>query len=177
MPRSLSPNRDGDQWELPGDPHTRKLRFARSIAVCTYGRRGAIAARLQRSASLLEAYADPERENVPPNQRLAEIMEAAIAEGVPPRDALEPLTHLCSVFGVEITERLPVVGTIGVEPALAGALRDCTEAFAEVVKSIPGGLTGFEAGRCRKELREARIALDQLEADIDAAVAAGGGAR
>lgn len=160
------------KWELPDDPHTRKLPFARAIQAATYGRRAAIGARLHKSASLLEAYGDPERANVPPNQRLAELVLVALAEGIEPHDALEPLRHLNAIFGLEVTPTLPVLGTIGVDAALGAVMRECGEAFATVAESLPNGVSAFEATRCKKELRDVRARLDQIEAELDAIVAA-----
>lgn len=170
MPRIVAPHDEARKWELPADPHTRKLPFARAVHAATYGRRSAIGARLQRSASQLDAWKDPERPNVPPNQRLCELICAALAEGIDPHDALEPLHHLNAFFGLEVMPRLPVLGTIGVENALAAAMREGAEAFAKVAEALPGGITAFEAQRCRKEIREHRATLDQIEAELDARV-------
>lgn len=170
MPKILTKPVGPLKCELPADRHTRKLPFARAINLATYGRTSAIAGRLGSSASLLAAWKDPERENVPPSQRLAELMLAAVAEGVDPYDALEPLRHLNEVFGFEATPVLPVAGTIGVEHALGTTIKEAADVAAALVESLPNGITPFEAARSKCEIRQLRASIDSLELSLDVAV-------
>lgn len=169
MARTLPESVARLKCEFEADAHTRKLPFARAIGTCTYGRRAAIAARLQRSGSLLQAWADPEAANIPPNQKLAELILAALVEGVPTHEALEVLVHLNSIFGLETALTVEVLGTVGVDNALATVLREFGEAAARVTELKADGIDGFDRVRIRREISDVRVALDQLEADVAAA--------
>lgn len=85
--------------QLPEDRHSRKRPFARAMATATWGRCEQIASRTHRSGRLVRAWENPEDPNLPPNQVLADVMDAAIATGATEDEALAPLAHLADRYG------------------------------------------------------------------------------
>ena len=70
------------------------------------------------------------------------------------------------VVPVERVESSPV----DVLVAATGSMREHAEAVTAVTEALPGGFTPAEHARAKREIAEARRALDVLEAVVDGAV-------
>lgn len=98
-----------------------------------------------------------------PVEKVARLIHAAAAIGMPHeriRAFVRPITDALTTSEEE-TPR------IGVDKALELLVRECAEAAAEIVAARPGGYTPFERTKLVKALREARIAIDRMENEID----------
>lgn len=81
------------------DRHEIKRPFAKAMSCCTWGRCEQIAPRVHRSPRLLRAWENPSDPQLPPNQVLSEVIDAALAAGATEEEALSPLTHLAERYG------------------------------------------------------------------------------
>jgi hypothetical protein len=102
-------------------------------------------------------------------EKLTETIDRLFAEGVDPDRALLPVTFLAERYGHELTPVLEVLGTVGVQSAVAGCIREAGEACSEALDGVrDGSLDERERSRAIKQGKELIQSAHRLVAELQA---------
>lgn len=103
-------------------------------------------------------------------EKLAETIDRLLIEGADRDTAILPVRFLAERYGYELTPVLEILGTLGVQSAVASCIRDAGEACSEALEGLRDGrLDELERGRALKEGKELIESAHRLVAELEAA--------